>query len=240
MPLLKTTNRNPVAAVLPPVPAPGGATPLAPAQGDHVFGDVVGVIETALKAIFGSEAGLEGRIAGYNPTLATVWTGLKGVDFGHGPQQPVVQRQGSPEPDEHAHMFGGYGLRLQWWLAEIVDTGFRNGVTERKVGGATRAWANQVKGAVNDLLANLVDETALTAFVQAPRTVRPAQPAQVRHPAISLTRAGALVDRLQGPGKAAAQAVLTRYATVPNAVTGLIDRLEGSVRSFDHRTNKWT
>lgn len=239
MPLLRTTNRNPVSPILPQTPAAASATPEAPAQGDHVFGDILGAIRTALEKIFGSGLGLDGRIAAYNKTLSPLWTGMQSLDLGHGPQQPVVQRRGLAEPDEHAWMFGGYARILQWRMAEIVDTGFAGGARVLRIGGATNLWKRQVKSALEDLLLHSIDETALRAYVQAPGTIRQANPAQDRHRAISPNQALMILGQIQGPGRAGIQGVLGRWGMLPNSVMGLIDRLDGPTQKFDYLLNGW-
>src|SRR3954454_5986931 len=75
---------NPVAAALPALPLANAAPPLAPNQGDHIFGDVIGVIETAMQNIFGGGQLWRARMQNYNAVLRTVWDGLDQVDFGHG------------------------------------------------------------------------------------------------------------------------------------------------------------
>jgi hypothetical protein len=132
MPLLAGCQYpNPVAAALPVPPVAGAAPNLAPAQGDHVFGDVIGTIGTALQLIFGGGANWNNRMRAYSPILEVLWDGLANANFGHGGHAPTVARHGAPEPDEHAHVFGGYAVRLQWTLCEFVCTGFLPGGVER-------------------------------------------------------------------------------------------------------------
>lgn len=157
MPLINGCNsQNPVNPGLPAAPITAGAPYLAPSRGDHLFGDVIGTIETALQLIFSGGDLWKMRMRNFNPMLATLWQGLGSVDFGHGARPPgrgarppgrgagplVTQRAGAEEPDEHSRMFGGYSKRLQWNLCEIVCV--ESGAERRRIGGATRAWKNNV------------------------------------------------------------------------------------------------
>ncbi|OHX16160.1 hypothetical protein [Chromobacterium sphagni] len=202
--------QNPInGGILPAVPQVAQSPRLAPAQGDHVFGDVVGVVGNALTEIFGGGVNWQNRMRAYNANLAAQWTGLTQVDLGHtGAHPPVVARQGAPEVDRHAHMFGGYGNRLQWYWCEVVCAGFQGGIEDRRVGGKTQAWKNQVMGAFDEVINNLVDETALRAYIANPGQTRQADPNSVLHTPVSLARATAIANGLNGPGKARIQQIL--------------------------------
>ena len=85
MPLLSgCAYVNPFGQMLPDAPAAQDAGALAPMQGDHLFGDVIGSIETALMRIFGGGALWSTRMDSFNATLHTIWVGLGNVDLGHG------------------------------------------------------------------------------------------------------------------------------------------------------------
>lgn len=240
MPIIPNCNQpNPMGAALPAAPVAAAAPNLAPAQGDHVFGDVVGVIGNALAAVFGGGANWPQRMAAYNATLAELWNGLTQVDLGHAAHgAPVVARAGAPEQDQHAHMFGGYANRLQWQIAEIVCAGYANGAEVRRVGGATTAWRNAVLGALDDLLTVLVDDTALRAYIPNPNAIRQAA-AGVVHPPISLATATATAAALNGPGRANVQAILTRYGSLRGSVDGLLRRFDGPVKQLNPANNSW-
>jgi hypothetical protein len=240
MPLITgCAYNNPIALACPGVPAAAGAPALAPGQGDHLFGDVLGSIETAFQSIFGGGALWTTRMRNYNPTLHSVWTGLGTVDFGHGALPPVVQRNGAPEPDQHSHVFGGYSLRLQWQFCEIVCTGFAPGEV-RRIGGATKAWKTAVLTSFDDLMNNLVDSTALAFYIATPNAIRQANPAVVNHSTLSLANAVAYTNGHNGPGKAQVQGILTSYANLRSSVNGLLDRLDGSTKTLNVATNAWT
>ena len=242
MPLLKEVGvQNPVGVALPPVPTAAGAPRLAPAQGDHVFGDVVGTLNTALQTIFGGGANWQTRMRNYNPTLATLWQGLSSVDFGHhGGNVPVTSRAGVPEPDEHSHMFGGYSHRLQWHLCEIVCLGFGPTGEKRKIGGATAAWKRNVLTSFDDLMNNLVDQTALNFYIASPNATRQANAATVRHPTLSLASARTYANQTNGPGKGRVVQVVSRCESLRGTLEGILQRLDGSVKTFNVRTNSWS
>ncbi|MEA1648356.1 hypothetical protein UAJ10_04905 [Nitrospirillum sp. BR 11164] len=242
MPLVPNcTFAHPQGAQIPAEPAPNAAPPLAPMQGDHVFGDVVGVIRNALSDIFGGGAVWPTRMANYSGVLAEVWNGLSSVDLGHANiGAPVVTRAGLPEQDQHAHMFGGYASRLRWCLAEVVCAGHVGGVEDRRIGGVTTRWRGEVLQALDDVLRHLVDETALLAYIRAPHATRQAAPATVVHRAIALGEATTRAGETAGPGQAQVQAILNRYQSLPGLLDGLLRRFEGPVKRLDPNTNGWT
>lgn len=243
MPLIRNSPyNNPIALALPAAPNPALAVNLAPAQGDHLFGDVLGTIETALQNIFGGGAAWTARMSAYNATMRTVWDGMQLVDYGHGALPPVVNRAGATEPDEHAHVFGGYSQRLQWQLCEIVSTGFNPppiGGEVRSIGGYSRAWKNSVLENLDELLAHLVDDTALRFYIATPNAIRAAAPLAVRHVAVSLAAANAYAAAHAGPGRARVQAVLLPYANLRSSVEGLISRFEGNIKTLNTVNDTW-
>ncbi|MDD0973784.1 hypothetical protein [Pseudomonas fontis] len=235
MPLIQGCSyQNPVSAGLPAIPNAAGAPNLAPIQGDHIFGDVIGAIETALQQIFGGGANWQMRMRSFNPTLATLWQGLDGVDFGHSANPPITQRVGVPEPDEHSHMFGGYSRRLQWHLCKVVCTGFAGGVEQRRIGGATRAWRNNVLASFDDLINHLVDSTALGFYIATPGGVRMANAAAVRHVALSLGAA-----RINANGNMILAPFFVRYDSLRGTLEGLLQRFDGSTKTFLASSSTW-
>jgi hypothetical protein len=240
MPLPSGCNfQNPFAATMAPAPVVAAAPPLAPNQGDHVFGDVLGVIKTALEGIFGGGQLWQTRMRNYSEMMETLWIDLRNLDFGHGPQPPLVHRQGAHEPDQHAHMFGGYSARLQWELAEIVCSGFNPG-EDRRIGGYSKIWKSRVLGHFDDLMENLVDSTAMGFYIATPNQIRPANPATVAHAPLSLTDAMATATPLNGPGRAVVMAVLTRCMTLRGSFEGLLDRFDQRTKRWDVNANRWT
>ncbi|NHZ90019.1 hypothetical protein F2P45_13490 [Massilia sp. CCM 8733] len=247
MPLIRhNTFRNPSnGGGLPNVPLANAAGSLAPAQGDHLFGDIMGAIGTAMQHIFGGGALWQQRLQAYDSVLASLWRELNGVDLGHSATPPIVQRTGAPEPDEHSHMFGGYSARLQWRLCEIVCTGFEAGVESRKIGGATHAWKRAVLADFDNLMDHLVDSDALAFYLVTPTAERRANPANVRHTAISLAAATTYIRDLRGNGNAAAtraranvSQVLGNYAMLRNSLAGLLTRLDGNTKKYHPATQE--
>jgi hypothetical protein len=175
---------NPFGAAQPAVPVAAAAPNLAPAQGDHVFGDVIGAINTAFTSIFGGGAVAPARMQNYHSMLATLWQGMMGANYGHGAAAPVVTRNGAPEPDQHSHVFGGYAARLQWQLAEIACAGFHPpplAAESRRIAAPTSRWKRATLAALDDLLNVLVDSTALQFYMATPAQMRQANPAAVNH-----------------------------------------------------------
>ncbi len=235
------TYANPAGAALPILPVAAAAPSLAPAQGDHLFGDVVGTIETSFQLIFGGGANWTVRMRNYNSMLQVLWNGLSGVDFGHGNNPPLVNRNGLPEPDEHSHVFGGYSSLLQWNLCEIVCTGFPpEGGESRRIGVASRAWKTAVLSSLDKLLNHLVDSTAIAFYIATPNAIRNANPGAVRHVPMSLTNAVTYAATHNGPGKNRVTQVLTTYQILRNSVTGLLDRFEGSEKVLNYPQDTWT
>lgn len=234
------TSANPVGAAIPAEPLAAAAPSLAPNQGDHVFGDVVGVIQNSLNEVFGGGQNSSVRMKNFNGNLATIWQGIMDLDFGHhGNDAPVVTRAGNPEPDEHAHIFGGYSNRLRWHICEIVCLSFSAGVEKRVIGGATRSWRNKTLSAYDDLIARLVDETALHFYIKSPGQTRNAG-ANVRHTPISLSAAREYTDGHAGPGHDAVLKILMRYVNLRNTLDGLLQRFEGANKTLNANNDTWT
>lgn len=230
---------NPAGAVLPAQPAAAAAPNLAPNQGDHVFGDVAGTIGNAFGHVFGGGALVPTRINNYNSVLASTWQGFAAANFGHAGNPPVVNRQGAPEPDEHAHMHGGYSQRLQWQICEIVCAGHANGAEVRMIAGLKSTWRNAVLASLDEYFNHFVDETALQFYLASPNAIRQANPAGVRHRAISLAAAHLYVTNNNGPGKASLQTVITNLQTVPGQLRGMLDRFSGSLKTLNPVNNTW-
>lgn len=238
MPLIRgCAYPNPAGVALPAPPVAAAAPLLAPFQGDHLFGDVLGTIETSLQGIFGGGALWRTRMQNYSGTLRTVWDGLGGVDFGHGANPPLVNRNGAAEPDEHSHVFGGYSNRLQWNFCEIVCTGFAAGEV-RRIGGATRAWKTAVLSSLDDLLDHLVDSTAIAFYIASPNAIRNANPGAVRHVPMSLANAIIYAANHHGPGQNRVTRVLNAYGTLRNSVIGILDRFDGPIKTLN-ANNTW-
>jgi len=243
MPLLSdcdATFQNPFGQAIPAAPNILLAPALAPNQGDHVFGDVLGTIETALQRIFGGGQVWPTRMENYSSLLSNVWTGLQAVDLGHGAAAPLVTRAGAAETDQHSHMFGGYSARLQWEMAEIVCTGFapNGGGERRRIGGYKKSWKKAVLKRFDELMNNLVDSTAIAFYIATPNAIRNSN-ANTVHAPWSLAHAVQQVTPMNGPGKGTITPVLDRYDSLRNSIDGLIGRFELPTRSLNVNNNTW-
>lgn len=212
---------------IPAKPVASGAPSLAPAQGDHVFGDAIGMVNGALGELFGGLQGWEAHMQNYNPLLRASWTTMSNMDLGHilGPNQPLVRRGGAAEPDEHAHMFGGYADRFRWQLTQLPHNGF---VGKYFLGqwGSYAAWRRKVLSAFDDVMTHAVDSTALNAYLADPQATRAAAPLLVRHPVISI-----LTARTQAAGHGVNH---LRIRTICNNFIAFRSQLEGLLLRFDH------
>lgn len=203
----------------PETPVQGAGPQNAPRQGDHVFGNIVGVLTTGLSAIIGGGQlwiGVpNGRFnqdvfdADGAPAPAKTftwhkalqhWGAITALDLGHGAAGPMIGRAGGyHENDNHSLMFGGYSSIFLWRFCEI---GARNGNSVNIGSESPRqgtAWVSSVLTAYDRTMRYLVDSTALVAFLANvnPRP-QPQQPAP--HTAISKVQAN---RNAAGPGAAA-------------------------------------
>lgn len=222
------TSPNPYGQQLPAAPNPAQAIAGNPAQGDHVFGDVLGAIRTAMQAIFVSDANWRTRMAAYNANMATIWNGLEQLDLGHGAHPPSVARQpagvAGNETDQHAYVFGGYANRLQWQMAEIACMA---GATPTIGADANNlsGWKSAVLARFDELMANVADQTALNHLVLHGNVTRTANGSN--HPAISLQAAQTFANaNRNAPGYNLVAPVLNNLATLRNGFVGLLDRFQ--------------
>jgi hypothetical protein len=215
------------------------AAMLAPFQGDHVFGDVIGMVQTALQAIIGGGHVWPARFQSLNPVASLQWQVYRGFDLGHAGNEPLVHRNGGAETDQHAHVFGGYSLRFQWTFCEVVCTGFDHGHESRRIGGGVRAWRRKVMSRFDDVLDHLVDSTALNAYLGAPNAIRQANPGIETHPVISLQAARQLAQMNQGPGQARILEVCGNYHSARSNLEGMLMRFDGPTRTWDRLNNVW-
>lgn len=228
MPLFQCNYNNPTNIAMPAIPLLAGAPMLAPAQGDHVFGNIIGSLETSLQDIFGGGAGWLNRLQAWNSVAHSLWVGISQMDIGHnGINEPCVNRNGMPETDQHAHMFGGYANRLQWQLTEIVCSGFLvgGGGEDRTIFRGTRTWRQRTMGHLDALLTVLVDQTALTAYMNNPNQVRNAAAGVVHNP-ISLTVASNQANLHNGPGSARIRQICSNIKTARNSIEGFLMRFD--------------
>ncbi len=238
MPLLPgCTFNNPINnGQIPAVPDPRQAPNLAPNQGDHVFGDVIGTVQTSLQNIFGGGAEWVNRFQGFSQPAFEQWQAFNRFDLGHtGNNQPIMQRNGAPEPDEHAYVFGIYSQRFQWSFCEIVCAGFVAGLESRQIGGGSSAWRTSVMSRFDDVLKRLVDQTALTAYLQAPQNIRQADPINVRHPVISLQEARDLANLTNQSNSQSKNRILQIYGNFHSAranLEGMLMRFDGPTRTI--------
>ena len=188
MPLLGNACNNPVQVTCPGKPAQGMGPMLHPAQGDHVFGDIAGVIRTGLMSIigggrmWGGDDGYPGRFGSdvYDPKTNLLhplktylwqralaqWVTFRTLDLGHTDNAPVVRRNPNVyEPDNHSLMYGGYAARFQWELCEI---GYNDGVNFSIGSTSPRQgmnWVGRVMASFNTMMEFIADKTALTAYM---------------------------------------------------------------------------
>lgn len=115
MPLMDTSGKlNPIADVRPATINPGSAPILCPAQGDHVFADVIGCLRTGLMKMIGGgehwggdarQAGRFGAPVYSNETTQddiqtgllrralNSWERIRSMELGHGPRAPIAHRE---------------------------------------------------------------------------------------------------------------------------------------------------
>lgn len=240
MPLLQGCQfANPINNGQPPaVPAPIQAPQLAPNQGDHVFGDVIGMVETSLQNIFGGGQEWRHRFERYSQPAYEQWQAFNRFDLGHGQNPPVVQRNGLAEPDEHAHIFGGYSQRFQWSFCEIVCAGYIVNQESRQIGGGSRAWRTSVMSRFDDVLTRSVDHTALTAYLQNPGQIREVNQQTVsRHPAISWQEAREIANTSNGLGMARILLICNNFPHARANLEGMLMRFDGPTRTM--QGNNW-
>jgi hypothetical protein len=228
---------------LPPVPVAAQAPALAPVQGDHVFGDVIGALTTGMMGIFGGGQNWRTRQRNYSPMLDVLWGGFVSVNLGHAGAGIAAQRHGAAEPDRHAHMFGGYAERLQWRMCEIVCAGFNPppvGGENRRIAGATPAWKRACLSALDDLLGVLVDSTALGFYLATPNAIRDADHLAVDHAPMRLADATTTVTNGAGrPGQPLLTPIIANFGRVRNSVSGMLDRFQVTLRTLNPANDAW-
>lgn len=205
MPLIRGDSLISTKRPEPPNMGPGDKA--CPAQGDHVFGDIVNVLKTGLMEIVGGGQewiGSGGRFNkdvydnGATHPLKTFtwhkalrhWQNITLLDLGHSPG-PAIGRVGSYlEPDNHSRMFGGYARILQWDLCEIGAKG-RSGFN--CIGSESRQagehWVRTVLSSYDKTMRYLIDSTALEAYLKNGETNRPQPSKEAPHTAISKEKA---------------------------------------------------
>lgn len=117
-------------------------------------------------------------------------------------------------------------------------TGFAPGEV-RRIGGATRAWKNTVLGSFEELMNNLVDRTAIAFYISTPNAIRAANPGAVRHEPMSLANATLYAANHHGPGKNRVTQVLNVYGSLRGSVVGLLDRMDGPIKTLNVANNTW-
>ncbi|MBA8840191.1 hypothetical protein [Ochrobactrum sp. RH2CCR150] len=180
-------ERSNSVGVCPPPPTDEGVPRLSPAQGDHVFGDIVGVVLGAVEDV---------RKNGNrdNPTLnnrdAIASFGrriqdLKVMDLGHHAniENPKTQRKGAAELDMHSHYFGGQADRVRWHIVDIMEKGY---TFDRYI---------RLSRELDRLLDVLVDETALKHYLYKVKECRDADANNTIHNAISVEAARSLIEK---------------------------------------------
>lgn len=220
----KCSCKNPVGATKPTIPNANTAPSEAPKQGDHVFGDVLGMMRSALQTVFGGMHDWDKVLQSWNQGVFETWQQISGLDFGHGAQPPLGHRTGLAEPDEHSLLFGAYAAQFRWTFCEILC---ECATQPYAISGATRAWKAAVLAALQRVLDHAVDETALDAYIRAPTQTRQGNPNAVRHTPISLAVARARVGTLNG------------NATVKRRVLEVLDRLDATKEYLRGLLDRW-
>ena len=235
MPLVDNCNQaNTFQAAIPAAPLAAGAMALAPMQGDHIFGDVLGVVGNGFQDIFGGGAAWQNRFASFDNMAAMLWAGQAARNLGHGNHEFISQTAGAPEMDRHAHMFGGYAARLRWQICEIVCV---HPAGTRIVGRMQNRWKRQVMAALGDVFNNFVDETALQHYLANGNGVVRNAAAGVNHDAISLNAASAIAAANGGPRSAGTVAMIDTIKRFEFALRGILDRWPTTDKFWDG--NAW-
>lgn len=197
-------SANPLKNPKLPYPAQGLGPLLCPGQGDHVFGDIIGVMRTALMAVIGGGAEWKNRFGSavycnaeerehvlqtyYLRQSLACWNEIESLDLGHALNPPLMYR--SPEIaeyDNHSLMFGGYISVFQWDLAEIGY--LKEGVRTVGVSNDTDRlrWIKQVLFSYEKATEFIADDTALRAYLTNKDTLRSIKEGKLQpHTAISL------------------------------------------------------
>lgn len=159
-----------------------------PRQGNHVFGDVIGMVETALEQVIGGDRGFSDRFLHFNQETFNLWERFRRLDLGHTAAGPVVNETGPSGGDEHSDQFGRCSHDFQRAFCEVVCTGYSAGLEVRIVGltSVDSAWHNAVIRCYHEVVRHLVDQTALMTYLQ---TSGRGRPIPRDHPAISLDAA---------------------------------------------------
>ncbi|MFC4161709.1 hypothetical protein [Chitinimonas lacunae] len=209
-----------------PVAAEAISTP-PPRQGDHIFGNIVSALETALKDVFEGGQLWEQRFRDFNNTAYETWQAIKALDLGHGPEGPVVDRPRN-EVDKHAHVFGGYAAIFQYEVRRL-----KNG--QSSVYRATVPWWQGVRAALGFLLENIIDRTALLRYVRANGVQDDGT-----HSTISIDDAKALIANNTRAEATRARAVMTNYERLQPLLRQMAVNLnEGNAGSWDAIKGEW-
>ncbi len=225
MSLIGNTTAHPLGTACPKPPIRGNGARLSPTQGDHVFGDIIGVMRTGLMAIigggrsWGGDVGQPGRFGASvhdskgsceDRRKTLLWTDVKrnweiirNLDLGHtAAEAPLVKRERDiPEYDDHSLMFGGYSSIFQWHLCEIGYTESGSILIGSESSAQGVAWARRVMGAYDQMLQYFVDSTALNSYLAGVAT-RNTEIGMARHMAISKMEADGLAKKSGGDADA--------------------------------------
>ncbi|WP_374788727.1 hypothetical protein [Brucella oryzae] len=165
-------------SVCPETPKTEGATALAPEQGDHVFGDIIGVVKGAIDDVRRHDKWNRPTLNNRDSIASFVkrCEHLYSMDMGHHSVQenPMTQRTGPAELDEHSHMFGRRAEIVRWHIVNIMEEGF------------TFYRYAKLRSEFDELIGVLIDETALEHYLKRRKEVRIANYSTVRHKAISV------------------------------------------------------
>lgn len=261
MPFLGCDYTNPMGAARPRPPDPRqqpGPQP-APAQGDHVFGNIANVIKNGLMAIigggqtWGGDVGHPGRFGspvfdqngtqnnlktGGWVTALNQWAAIRDLDLGHtNPAQIVTRNPNIPEPDNHSFMFGGRAAIFRWDLCEIVCTDSNNAFTIGSQSPAQGAdWVGKVISSYDNMMEVIVDQTALASHIAGLDSRVTNVNSLATHTAISRTTALGIIN---APGGNAARKGAIRQIC-DNFITarGYLNRLLVNISNINIYWNK--
>lgn len=196
MPLLGSQFINPVRSsnlskrpdenyLVPNIPSKAPAK-----QGDHVFGNIIDIMETWLQSIIGGKkywstrftrtADPYGCILNYDNNfyiyreliksekwieIINIWERIQKMDLGHSSDAPVSSSK-RQEQDTHQYVFGHYAKIFLWDLGEIGGVLKDKIVIGSDTADAAQRWIDTVRGSYTKMINLLVDETSLMRYLE--------------------------------------------------------------------------
>jgi hypothetical protein len=143
-----------------------------PGQGDHIFGDIKGVIWKALNKAFGGGAGGKNRVYIFNNNKVGVsWGRIEGKDYGHGQhgQTPFKTDRYKKEADNHSINFGG-AMKSYYAAFDPIKNytnDENNGIDFESNIDFLSEWKAGIGNILSNIIQNLIiDETAFCRYLQ--------------------------------------------------------------------------